>query len=241
MKNPNFLKSKYNLHNALEVESAAKRTEKRTGEKVPQNPEKLIQNYLDRFSEIFERKEPAKRERGIEALKTVLHNKFIIKPEAVPESAFLLEQRIAREQGYGDVEIMDEFKEQKTAQIINNQTRSLDKWIDYLSSPDAQYPGWAKYWAFRSMIEMGKLQKEEDQETGKETACFKKRTKDTVVSFPPLNPRALVLTIGVLRSKLKEKARPKEERESVKNQSVKLNDEEFQRLLSTENFSKIYA
>lgn len=32
MENPDFLKQKYNLHNALEVKSAAKRTEKRTGE-----------------------------------------------------------------------------------------------------------------------------------------------------------------------------------------------------------------
>ncbi|MBI4812454.1 hypothetical protein HY798_03390 [Candidatus Falkowbacteria bacterium] len=238
--NPNFLKKKYDLHNAPEVEAAAKRAEKRTGEKVSQNPEERIQNYIDRFKEIIERKEPAKRERGIKALKKVLHDKFIIKAEAEPESAFLLEQRIAREQEYGDVEITDEFKEQKTAQIINNQTRSLDKWINYLSSSDARYSDWAKYWAFRSMIEMGKLQKEED-ENGKETARFKKRTKDTVVSFPPLNPRALALTIGALRSKLEEKAKPKEERKSVKNQSVKLNDEEFQRLLSTENFSKIYA
>ncbi len=68
MENPNFLKNKYNLHNAPETESAAKRTEKRTGEKVPQGPEAQIQNYLDRFKEIIGRKEPAKRERGIEAL-----------------------------------------------------------------------------------------------------------------------------------------------------------------------------
>lgn len=240
MENPDFLKQKYDLHNAPEVESAAQRTEERTGEKVPQNPEAQIQNYLDRFKEIIERKDPNEQERGIEALKTVLHDKFVIKPEEIPESSFLLEQRIAREQGYGDVEITEEFKERKTEQIISNQTQSLDKWIDYLSSNDAQYPDWAKYWTFRSILEMGKFQKEEDGE-GKETARFQKRTKDTVASFPPLNPRALAMTIGALRSKLEEKTKPKKERKPIENKSVKLNNQEFQDLLSSESFSKIYA
>jgi hypothetical protein len=116
----------------------------------------------------------------------------------------------------------------------------LDKWIDYLSSPDATYPDWAKYWAFRSMTEMGKLEKKEDPE-GKETARFQKRTRDTVASFPTLNPRALALTIGVLRSRLEEKVKPKEERAVVENKSLKLDDQEFQDLLSTENFSRIYT
>ena len=52
MENPRFLKEKYNLHNTPEVESAAKRTEKRTQEKVPQNPEARIQNYLDRLERL---------------------------------------------------------------------------------------------------------------------------------------------------------------------------------------------
>ncbi|MBI5913582.1 hypothetical protein HY839_04055 [Candidatus Azambacteria bacterium] len=237
---PEFLKEKYDLHNAEEVEAAAERTEARTGEAVPQDPASRIQNYLNRFTEITEREDPDTRERGMDALKKVLHDNFVITKEEISESVFLLEQRIAREQGYGNIEITDEFREKKAEQIINNQTRSLDAWIEYLSSPDAQYPDWAKYWAFRSMVGMGKLQKEVDDE-GKETARFQKRTKDTVVSFPPLNPRALALTIGVLKEKLGEEAKPKQEQELIANQSIKLSDEEFQKLLSTENFSKIYA
>ena len=80
-----FLKEKYNLHNTPEVESAAERTETRTGGSVPQNPNERIQNYLDRFNEILERKDPEKRERGIEALKRWSHEKFVMKPEDVPE------------------------------------------------------------------------------------------------------------------------------------------------------------
>ena len=52
MENPKFLKEKYNLHVSPEVERSAKRTEKRTGEKVSQNPEVRIQNYIDRLERL---------------------------------------------------------------------------------------------------------------------------------------------------------------------------------------------
>ncbi|MCX6703735.1 MAG: hypothetical protein NTV02_03550 [Candidatus Zambryskibacteria bacterium] len=234
-----FLKNKYDLHNAEEVKSAAERTEIQTQEKVPQNTTDQIGNYLDRFNEILDREDPEKRERGVRALKELLHRKFVIKPEEVPESAFLLEQRIARELGHGTVEITEEFREKKTQQIIEDQTGSMDRWINYLSSTDAMYPDWAKYWAFRSMLEMGKLQKKEDD--GKEKMNFQKRTSDTIASFAPLNERALALTIGVLESYLKGNEKSKNENPIVENKSIKLSDTEFQKLLSTENFSKIYT
>ena len=79
MENPNlFLKKKYDLHNAPEVKKQAERTEARTGEKVPQDPSSRIQNYLDRFKEITDRKDPAERERGLEAIKRILHRENII-------------------------------------------------------------------------------------------------------------------------------------------------------------------
>lgn len=243
---PEFLKQKYDLHNSPEVAKSAELTEHRTGEKLPDDAESKIQSYLDRLGNIinppkleghenFDRKE-----RNLEMLKTILHDNFVIKAENVPESAFLLEQRIAREQGHGNIEITDEYKKLKTDQIINNQNQSIDQWIEYLTSSDADYPDWAKYWAFRSVFGMGKLQKETDDQ-GKESARFNKRDVNTVASFPPLNPRALAMTIGVLRSYLEQNKKPKKDRLPVENKSVKLDDEEFQKLLSTENFSKIYA
>jgi hypothetical protein len=91
MENPGFLKEKYNLQDSEEVESAVERTAMRMGEEVSQKPVDRIQNYLDRFNEILDREDPDKRERGIEALKRVLHDKLVISSEEVPESAFLLE------------------------------------------------------------------------------------------------------------------------------------------------------
>ncbi len=239
MENP-FLKNKYDLHKTPEVESAVQRKKILTGERTPNTPDERIDVYLQRLEEIFSHPDKEKRERKIEAAKRWLHNQFIIKPEEVPESVFLLEQRVARELGHGDVEIVNEFKERKTTQIIADQTSSLDKWVDYLASPDAQYPSWAKYWTIRSVLEMGKLEKKEDEQ-GQEFARYARRTKDTAAPFPTMNPRALALTIGVLRSRLEEQAKPKDKRVPVKNESRKLDDKAFQALLSTESFSKIYA
>ena len=163
------------------------------------------------------------------------------KPENVPESTFLLEQQILRKQGHGTIEITDDYRKQKTQEIIGNQEKSLDKWVDYLSSSDATYPMWAKYWAFNSMLKMGKFEKREDKETEKENAKFIRREKDTISSFPPLNPRALAMTISVITSKAKENSKNKNEKKDIENKSKKLNEIEFKNLLNTENFSKIYA
>ncbi len=226
MENPNFLKNKYDLHNAPETESAAKRTEKRTGEKVPQGPEAQIQNYLDRFSEIIERKEPAKRERGIEALKKVLHDKFIIKPEEIPESYFETQQRLAREQGHGDIEISEELRSQLTEVIITDQKSSLDNWIDYLASDDATYPDWLKYYAFRSILGMGDYDKEKKQ--------FTKRSKGTVKPFPDINREALAYVLDAIEKKTKR------EKINIQTQSEE-EKKEFNKLLQSENFAKLYA
>ena len=219
MENLDFLKNKYNLHNTEEVEKATKRTEKRTGEKVPQNPKDQIQNYLDRFTEIIERKEPGKRERGIEAIKSVIDDKYIIKPEEIPESYYENQRRIAREQGHGDVEITDEARSQLQEVIIKDQKDSLDNWIDYLSSKDATYPDWLKYFAIRNLLGMGEYDKEKKQ--------FTKRSKGTVKPFPDINREALAYVLDAVEKKHK----------GIPNDK----DPEFQALLQGENFAKLYA
>ncbi len=264
--NPGFLRKKYSLHNAPEVKQAADRAEKLKGETVSGDADKRIQNYLDRFSELINREDPADKKRGLEALKTMLHKKFVIREENVPQSYFNLQGEIAvREGRQADLEdngveirtstgrnaageetatrdfiFPEDMKKQAVDIVQNNQKRSLDKWVDYLSSDDAQYPDWSKYWAMRSVLDMGKLKKEEDNK-GVEKARFEKRTKNTVASFPPVNPRALALTIGAMRERLTEPGKTKKDRQPVENKSVRLNREEWQKLLDTENFSKLYS
>ena len=229
MENPNFLKKKYNLHRAPETESAANRTEKRTGDKVPQNPDARIQNYLDRFKEIIERKDPEDREMGMQALKKVLHNKFVINPEEIPDGYFENQRRIAREQGHGDIEITNEIRRQHSEVIIADQESSLDKWIDYLSSEDATYPDWLKYYAVRSVLGMSTYDKEKK--------AFAKRTKETVAPFPDLNREALAYVLDVIEKKQAGvKTIPPIDIETDEKEY-----EKFEKLLQGENFAKLYA
>ncbi len=221
--NPNFLKKKYDLHKSPEVDSATDRTEARRSEKVPQDPAARIQNYLDRFKEITERTDPNKRERGMQAFKYVLHDYFVIKPDEIPESYYDNQQRLAREQGHGDIEITDEMREQLSEVIISDQESTLDNWVDYLSSNDATYPDWLKYYAFRSVLGMGDYDKEQRQ--------FTKRSKDTVKPFPDLNREALAYVLDAIEKKQK--------KENITYEGE--DKEKFIKLLQSENFSKLYA
>src|SRR3989344_5073906 len=85
-KGPDFLKKKYDLHKAPETEAAAKRTEARKGEKVPQAPEARIQNYLDRLERLVldpEKKQERKmfggepRPRALSLLREMIMNKYV--------------------------------------------------------------------------------------------------------------------------------------------------------------------
>jgi hypothetical protein len=226
IENPNFLKEKYALHNTEEVEAAASRTEIQTGEKVAQDPAARIQNYLERFTGILEREDPHSRERGVEALKEVLHRKFVIKPEDIPEGYFANQQRMARELGHGDVEVSAEMRDQLTEVAITDQETTLDQWVDYLASPDATYPDWLKYYAIRSVLGMGGYDKEKHQ--------FGKRSTGTTKPFPDLNREALAYVLDAIEqnnstegfdfAKIAEEDRP-----------------QFEKLLTGENFAKLYA
>lgn len=99
MNEATFLKEKYNLHSAPEVASAAKRTQRRTGERVPNDPVSQIENYLNRFKEIVERKDVVDRERGVNALKKIILDKFVTKYEDIPDSYWSLQENILRERG----------------------------------------------------------------------------------------------------------------------------------------------
>lgn len=240
MENPlNFLKKKYaTLHTAPEVVRSAERTEYRTGEKVSEKPEERIENYLNRFKEILDRTDPEKRAMGIEALKRVLHKQFIIKTENIPLDYFLdQEQRIAEQQGHGRPDPTPDWQERKIKEIQNGQERSLDAWIDYLSSPDAMYPDWAKYLAFRSMTQMGGYNKEEGK--------FGKRTETSSQPFPTLNIACFAKTISVIQQQVALQGLPKDSQERIKKEKELMyalnHDTQYRELVSTENFTKLYT
>ena len=184
-----FLVKKYDLHLKPEVQDAVEKAEHLSGETTLNTPTARIETYLSRLQNIFE-PEPLeghdhfdRKERNLSLIKEALHKNFVIKPDQIPESYWGTQQRIAREQGHGDIEVTEEMRENGAEIIIADQESSLDNWVDYLASDDAKYPLWLKYFAIRGVLGMSTYDKERHQ--------FNKRDKSTVAPFPDLDREAL--------------------------------------------------
>ncbi|MBI2524112.1 hypothetical protein HYW11_02775 [Candidatus Peregrinibacteria bacterium] len=77
---------------------------------------------------------------------------------------------------------------------LKDQCQSLDVWMDYLASDDAKYSDARKYWVFRSLLKMGRFDKEERRFTNREG-------KKTLSPFPPLNREALAIVLNDVEQK----------------------------------------
>jgi hypothetical protein len=193
-KHPLHLKNP-ELQTSPEVQRAVKREEQKTGEKVPNDPVKRIEAYMDRLENIFLNPDERKRERNLEMFRDKIYDTFIIKKENFPESYFELQKRIAREQGHGDVEISEEMRERMIETAIKDQKASLDSWIEYLTEEDVAYPAWFKFYVWNQVTKLSQF----DKELGK----FKSRTDSTVGRFPDINRAALAKILDVYQ-KVKE-------------------------------------
>ncbi len=213
-----LLKNKYDLHKTQGVTAAALGHERRTGDRIPQDPLARIENFLSLWHERLTSEDNPRRVRNLERVTQVLHNRYIIKPDEIPEGYFENQRRLAREQGHGDIEITPQARAQLTEVIIADQTSSMDKWIDYLASPDAPYPDALKYWTIRSVLNMS--------EYDKEKKMYPQRSRGTTKPFPDLNREALAYVIDAVDKKYLGQKHP---------------DPEFSKLLQGENFAKLYA
>lgn len=242
MGNPEFLKQKYpDLNTSPEVRSAARRTEFSTDEELPpQQPDSRIQNYLDRLATFLkpelageapaneqEKKQIRHWERRMEFLKESLHKQFVIKPEQVPESYFDSIKRKHHEEGHGDIEIPGEYRRELAETIVEDQRKSLDRWLDYLVTDDAKYPDYLKYYAIRSVLRMGRFDKQKKS--------FTERTGGTIAPFPDCNRDALAIVLEAFELQAEGK-QPKfgyDIDEGTKKQ--------FLQFLQQKNFAKLYA
>ncbi|OHA52219.1 MAG: hypothetical protein A3A97_04925 [Candidatus Terrybacteria bacterium RIFCSPLOWO2_01_FULL_40_23] len=201
MENPRFLKEKYDLHNAPEVAQAAERTESKAGERVPQDPEARIQNYLDRLERLA--LDPAKeqrrtmfanepRPRAIGLLREMVMNKYV-RPnkEKMAEGAARVEERAARELGigahYGEQEL-----EQRGEIAVKDLEKSLDNWISYLSDANEPYPTWFRYYAFRNVLDLGDYDKDKGE--------FTKRSQGSTRLFPEIDRGALAYVQEIIEA-----------------------------------------
>ena len=206
------------LQKSPEVEKAVEKQERLTGENVPNNPNERIEAYMDRLENVFLNPDERVRERNLDMFQDKIYDAFIIKRDQVPESYFELQKRIARERGQTVEEIPADMREQMIDTVIEDQKASLDAWIGYLSSDDAVYPAWYKYFVFRNVVKLSQF----DKELGK----FKERTDSTVAPFPDIYREPLAQILDVY--------------EKVATDNKALKDPEIQRDFS-KKFPTLYA
>lgn len=206
------------FHTSPEVEHEQER-KKRNEEKTSQKPAEKIADFLS----VIEKTHLSHRDdpKVIERIKESYHNKYVINENDVPESYFENLKKLNREKGLGDTEITEQIKAELTETLISDQKKSLDLWIDYLTSPDSNsFPTWSKYWAFEGMRKLSTFDKKEHK--------FNKRSNDTVAPFPDLNREALAYVVDAIVKK-------------AHNEVINTQDPEFQNLLQGANFGKLYA
>ena len=177
-----------------------------------------ILNYFERLEEVHEKVAKSKRENDVKILKKFYYDLYIIKKENIPDSYFETQRRIMKERGYGDIEITPDRKNMLINQIIEDQKKSIDPWIEYfLFDEEAKsYEIWEKYWVFEGLQKLGKY--------NKETLAFSKRDKSTSYPFPPVDKEAIFETIKLME-------------EYIKNKTT---DDEIKQALGTGNFKALY-
>lgn len=123
--------------------------------------EALIQNYLDRFKKILDRKNPSSREIGVKALKRILVKRYVIREADIPDAYLKTKLAILDERGtLGDnnsdnEELQAKIMKEHVSQLIADQQASLEQWVDYLASDRSSYlPDYLKYWVFAGILKL---------------------------------------------------------------------------------------
>ena len=198
-----------NLHNSDRVLKASNVSDKKR--------ERLLK-YFEKLEELHNKVAKTKSVNGEKLLKSFYYDLYVIKPENIPESYFQNQIRLARERGYGNIELTEEDKRGMTEEVIDDQKKSLDKWIEYFlyDEESKSYEMWEKYWVFQGLQNLGKY----DKETGK----FNKRDKTTVYPFPPVEREYIFTTLKLMEDFLKDKK----------------SEEDIKQALSTGNFKLLY-
>ena len=177
-----FLAKLYtDMHLRKEVEHASLESDKKN---------EKIRKYLEREERVHQKA----IERGkLDLLKKAYYDKYVIKEVPLKYLDFLDKNQFDLTGHH----LTKEEKEEQKLVIIEDQKKSLDNWIDYLTSEDARfYPWWAKYWAFQGMLKIGA----HDNENG----IYSKRDETTVAPFIELNQEALAKAIDLVMKEVKQ-------------------------------------
>lgn len=184
------------LHKVQEKPEAIKAGEKearKTGDKeYITDKDKRIESYIKRLENVFLNEDLEIRQRYIELLKPKIYENTIIKDEDFPESHFVLQKRILKERGMGEIEFNDKQKKDEIERVQDAQKKSLDEWINYLTGEDCKYSSLAKYFAMQGILKLGDFEDKSDKYS------FTKRLPSTTLPFPEVDREALSIVLGAI-------------------------------------------
>ena len=155
-------------------EKARKQNEKLPGK----NNERRNFAYLSRLDNMVEKHGDALEQK----LWAASAENLVMDYEDISDAYWKQQEQILRDNGQGR-ELSRGEKETLAEDLIEKQRESINTWSNYLGDKDCPYPLWFKIYAFDGVSKMGLI--------NKETKEFEKRDKNTVASFPILNPEVL--------------------------------------------------
>ena len=214
-------RSNPDMHTSYAVKQAERHHRHRTESKRERKQEQAVEVYLNRLEEILKEGDEEK----LNTLRKLLHRAYCIREDNIPESYWENYRKRLRNEGHGEVTITEEIKREEVENIIADQQGTLDQWFDYLTSQDALYPIWTKYWAITGVASLGRYDKERKQ--------FTKRDNETVAPFPHINREALAYITDLIAKKV--------QKETTENPAKRVSDKEFMAVVNTMDFGKYYA
>lgn len=151
-----------------------------------------------------------------------------ITQDNIPDGYFALQQRIARERGYGNITLTPEAQAEAAATLRHDQIESLEEWAQYLrrDTNGHVYPDWFKVYTWESLKKMGEFDKAKGE--------FKKRTKTTTAPWPELNAEALAYVYDAVDKNVIQ-------REAQQGAEPGTTSQELERRLTSGNFARLYA
>lgn len=85
----------------------------------------------------------------VDFLKKAYYDKYVIKSDNVPVDYLNKKRRVCSARG------VKFSKNKEINKVIKWQEKSLDMWLNYLTSNDIDYPLWVRYWVFQGFLELG--------------------------------------------------------------------------------------
>ncbi len=151
------------------------------GEKLPcNNRERRNYAYLSRLEELIKKHGNPMEKR---LWRVSVKDDLLVKYDNIPESYWNAKRQELRDNGYGNIELTEEYKHEIYNKERELQQKSLEKWVNYLGDEHSPYPLWFKVYAWDGMTKMGRYNKGKGK--------YETRNETTVAPYP--GPDAEVL------------------------------------------------